>query len=338
MHGMTFVGLPIDSVGRAGGTEFAPAALRELGILSLLEGLDAGDLNVRIRGEGRDPETGIVGSPDVMATTATVRIAIGELIAAGARPFLGGGCCAGLPGALAGARDALGRVGLVHLDGHLDLYDGVTSPTGEGADMPVSVALGLGPARWVEEAGGPSLTPGHEDRGLPGPRGVRGPASRAARSGADPSVGGRGSRAGHARGGRARGRHRHAVLAAPRRRRARRAGLPRHRLPDAGRHDLGRAARRADPGDCLAAPDRHDARLLQPREGSRHGQREGANGRPHAPPFSRRDCARAAARRRGAASRAGPSGTRPRPTARATTRRRACRPSGTRAPGSPRCG
>ena len=158
MHGMTFVGLPIDSVGRAGGTEFAPAALRELGILSLLEGLDAGDLNVRIRGEERDPETGIVGSPDVMATTATVRIAIGELIAAGARPFLGGGCCAGLPGALAGARDALGRVGLVHLDGHLDLYDGVTSPTGEGADMPVSVALGLGPARWVEEAGGPSLT------------------------------------------------------------------------------------------------------------------------------------------------------------------------------------
>jgi arginase len=158
MREMTFVGLPIDSVGRAGGTELAPAALRELGILSVLQGLDAGDLNVRIRGEERDPDTGIVGSPDVMATTATVRTAIGELIAAGARPLLGGGCCGGLPGALAGARDALGRVGLVHLDGHLDLYDGVTSPTGEAADMPVSVALGLGPARWVEEAGGPSLT------------------------------------------------------------------------------------------------------------------------------------------------------------------------------------
>jgi arginase len=158
MRGMTFVGLPIDSVGRAGGTELAPAALRELGVLSVLDGLDAGDLNVRIRGEERDPETGIVGSPDVMTTTATVRIAIGELIAAGARPFLGGGCCAGLAGALAGARDGLGRVGLVHLDGHLDLFDGVNSPTGEAADMPVAVALGIGPARWVEEAGGPSLT------------------------------------------------------------------------------------------------------------------------------------------------------------------------------------
>ena len=154
---MTFIGVPVDSVGRSGGTEHAPAVLRELGLPAVLGGPDAGDLDVRIRGEARDPETGIVASSDVLATTSTVRDAVAGTISDGARPFLTGGCCSEVPGALAGARDALGRVGLAYLDGHLDLYDGTTSPTGEAADMPISVALGRGPAAWVEEAGGASI-------------------------------------------------------------------------------------------------------------------------------------------------------------------------------------
>jgi arginase len=158
--GFQLIGVPIDSVGRSGGTELAPATLRELGLASALDAGDAGDLDVRIRGEVRDPETGIVASPDVMATTSTVRGAVADSLRAGAHPFLVGGCCAELPGALAGARDALGAVGLAYLDGHLDLYDGVTSPTGEAADMPVAVALGRGPERWVKAAGGASLAAG----------------------------------------------------------------------------------------------------------------------------------------------------------------------------------
>jgi arginase len=167
---MTLIGVPIDSVGRSGGTEFAPGALRELGIAEVLGAEDAGDLDVRIRGEKRDPDTGILGSPDVLRTTATIRAAVAEQVMGSACPFLAGGCCAELPGALAGARDALGEVGLVHLDGHLDLYDGSTSATGEAADMPVSVALGLGPDAWVEAAGGAATAPertaivGYRDR------------------------------------------------------------------------------------------------------------------------------------------------------------------------------
>jgi arginase len=156
---MTLIGVPIDSVGRSGGTEFAPGALRELGIAEALGAEEAGDLDVSIQGEKRDPDTGILGSPDVLRTTTTIREAVAEQVSAGARPFLAGGCCAELPGALAGARDALGDVGLVHLDGHLDLYDGSTSATGEAADMPVSVALGLGPDAWVEACGGASTAP-----------------------------------------------------------------------------------------------------------------------------------------------------------------------------------
>lgn len=154
MKPLSFIGVPIDSVGRDGGTEHGPEALRELGLPAALGGTDAGDLPVRIRGEERDPGTGLLGSDDVLACTRTIRAAVAEWIGEGVRPFLAGGCCAELPGALAGARDAIGEVGLVHLDGHLDLYDGATSPTGEAADMPISVVLGLGPEAWVEAAGG----------------------------------------------------------------------------------------------------------------------------------------------------------------------------------------
>jgi arginase len=156
---LLYIGVPIDSVGRNGGSELAPAALRELGLAAALGGEDGGNLKVRIRGEDRDPETGILAGADVLASTATIRGAVAELLGDGVRPFLAGGCCAELPGALAGARDALGAIGLVHFDGHLDLYDGKTSPTGEAADMPISVALGLGPAAWVEAAGGASVAP-----------------------------------------------------------------------------------------------------------------------------------------------------------------------------------
>jgi arginase len=154
-----FIGVPIDSVGRNGGTEHGPEALRELGLPAALGAGDGGDLEVRIRGDVRDPETGILASDDVLAATATIRREVTGRIDAGERPFLAGGCCSELPGALAGARDVLGAVGLVHLDGHLDLYDGETSTTGEAADMPVSVAFGLGPAAWVEAAGGASTAP-----------------------------------------------------------------------------------------------------------------------------------------------------------------------------------
>ncbi len=157
----TVIGVPIDSVGRDGGAEHGPTALRELGLVEALDARDEGDLAVRIRGERRDPVTGILASDDVLAATTAIRARVAKLVGTRRRPFLAGGCCAELPGALAGARDALGPLGLVHLDGHADLYDGDTSTTGEAADMPISVALGLGPEAWVEAAGGATVAPQH---------------------------------------------------------------------------------------------------------------------------------------------------------------------------------
>jgi arginase len=163
------IGVPIDSAGSAGGTELAPAAFRALGLGDAFESSDGGDLDVRIRAEGRDPATGVVGLDDVVRTTTEIRRAVGAALQSGEIPFLIGGCCTMVPGALAGVADLRGVVGLAHLDGHLDLYDEKSSPLGEAADMPVAVSLGLGPASWVEAAGTP-LTPdatwilGYRDR------------------------------------------------------------------------------------------------------------------------------------------------------------------------------
>jgi arginase len=151
--------VPIDSVGRSGGTELAPAALRGRDLLSRLGAEDRGDLDVRIRGDRRDPATGVIGIEGVLATTRALRTAVRDVVSAGARPLVLGGCCTLVPGALAGLRDAGGAVGVAYVDGHVDVYDGHSSPTGEAADMPMSVAFGLGPAEWVQAAGGPSAAP-----------------------------------------------------------------------------------------------------------------------------------------------------------------------------------
>jgi arginase len=139
------VGVPIDSIGRPGGTELAPRALRSAGIVDAVGAIDGGDLDVRIVGSDRDPATGIVGYPTVVRTVRGVRDGLAPLLAAGRFPVVLGGCCALIPGAVAAARIASDEpVGLVTIDGHLDLYDAATSETGEAADLPVALCLGHG--------------------------------------------------------------------------------------------------------------------------------------------------------------------------------------------------
>ena len=171
---LVITGVPIDSVSAPEpgsdpfGTELAPVALRAAGLAGAVGATDAGDLPVRITGRVRDAQTGIVGWPSVQALTRAVRLQASEITAGGGLPFLVGGCCTLLPGALAGARDVLGQVGLAYLDGHLDTYDGQTSPTGEAADMPVSVIAGNGPDDWSADVGAPLVGP--DQLALLGPR------------------------------------------------------------------------------------------------------------------------------------------------------------------------
>jgi arginase len=139
---ITLLGVPVDSVGESGGTENGPEALRQ----HLNPGLrDAGNTEAKLRGRRRDPESGWLDIDAVIGMSREVRRRVAEITAAGEVPLVLGGCCSLLPAALAGARDSLGEIGLAYFDGHLDLFTGNTSPTGEAADMPVAVILGMAP-------------------------------------------------------------------------------------------------------------------------------------------------------------------------------------------------
>lgn len=148
---LTLLGVPIDSVGRKGGTERGPGALRS--IFEPLGLRDAGDTEQVLRGLDRDPVNGWLAYEDIVEMSAEVRGRVAGITAEGQVPLILGGCCTLLPGALAGARDSLGDLGLAYLDGHLDLFTGGTSPTGEGADMPAATILGIAPPGLLEAVG-----------------------------------------------------------------------------------------------------------------------------------------------------------------------------------------
>lgn len=153
----TLVGVPIDCTGRATGVERMPAALRAAGLARRLGLPDAGDLPVTLDDPRRDPATGIIGFEAVCAASAGIRAGVGALLARGDRPLVIGGCCTLLIGVFAALNDQLGRTGLAFVDGHLDFYDGRSSPTGEAADMELAILSGLGPAGLVDLAGPPPL-------------------------------------------------------------------------------------------------------------------------------------------------------------------------------------
>lgn len=165
--GWNVIGAPIDCVGADPGaltpfgTELAPAALRSLGVIERVRAVDHGDLDVRVVGRDRDTKTGMVGGASVTSTVAGVRSGVRQLLAGDSRVLVLGGCCIPLMGALAAARDARPGVGLVYIDGHLDLYDHVTSPTGEAADMPTAAALGIGEPGLLAAMDAPVITPDH---------------------------------------------------------------------------------------------------------------------------------------------------------------------------------
>jgi arginase len=153
----TLLGAPLDCTGRFTGVERMPAALRHAGLTKEIPLKDAGDLPIAIADPQRDAATGIIGFADLQAATLTLRDAVGDLLRSGQRPLVLGGCCSLLIGVAAALRDVYGRIGLAFVDGHLDFYDGSSSPTGEAADMELAILTGVGPAGLVDVAGSPPL-------------------------------------------------------------------------------------------------------------------------------------------------------------------------------------
>jgi arginase len=157
--GWVLVGAPSTAPGR---TEAKPGHPRRSGAgLDEAVSRDAGAAEARIDDPTRDPRTGVIGFGQLVEASSEIHSAVAAVLERGERPLVVGGDCSVLIGALAAAKERLGRVGLAFLDGHLDYFSGDTSPSGEAAGMDLAFVCGYGPAGLVDLAGtSPIVAPG----------------------------------------------------------------------------------------------------------------------------------------------------------------------------------
>jgi arginase len=151
------IGAGLDGSGTSRGETRAPDRLRELGLAARIGATDFGNLGVAIDDPTIDPDAGIRGYHALVSASRTVADAIASALSAGWRPVVVGGCCSVVPGALAGVRRHLGPFALAFVDGHLDLFDGQSSSTGEVAGMDLAIVVGHGPSELIRLGGEPPL-------------------------------------------------------------------------------------------------------------------------------------------------------------------------------------
>ncbi len=150
------IGSPLDCSATGRGEQLGPQALRDAGIAEALGARDRGDVHGPITDRNRHAN-GVLAFDQIVAACTAVRGAVDEVLAGGATPLVIGGDCSFVIGALAGARQHAPRVGACFLDGHVDSYDGETSPTGEVADMDIAIACGVGNPTLAGLAGEPPI-------------------------------------------------------------------------------------------------------------------------------------------------------------------------------------
>jgi arginase len=151
------VGAPLDCSGTDRGEARAPRALRDAGLAERTGAHDAGDVDATVDDSNRDARTGVVGFEQIRRASSEVDSAVAEVLDDGGKPLVVGGDCTVLVGALAAAKERLGRVGLAFVDGHLDYFGGETSPSGETADMDLAFVTGYGPEGLVDLVGPPPI-------------------------------------------------------------------------------------------------------------------------------------------------------------------------------------
>ena len=157
-------GVPSAAGASKPGTERAPFALREAGLLPALRALGAPVVNLSDLSlfPYRD-DTGPARNAEGVACAARAAAdEMGRALGEGFVVVLGGDCSL-VAGTLAGARAALGQpVGLVYLDANADLNTPETSPSGLMSGMALSLALGRGPQAVVSAGGeAPAVRPEH---------------------------------------------------------------------------------------------------------------------------------------------------------------------------------
>jgi arginase len=155
--GWVLVGAPLDCSGTGRGEARAPRALRDAELARRIGARNAGDIDATVDDPNRDARTGVIGFEQIRRATLGINSAVAAVLDEGGKPLVVGGDCTVLVGALAAAKERLGRVGLAFVDGHLDFFGGETSPSGEAADMDLAFVTGYGPEGLVDLAGPPPI-------------------------------------------------------------------------------------------------------------------------------------------------------------------------------------
>jgi arginase len=155
--GWVLVGAPLDCSGTGRGEARAPGALRDAGLAQRTGARDASDVDATVDDPNRDARTGVIGFEQIRRASKEIDSAVAAVLDEGGKPLVVGGDCTVLVGALAAAKERLGRVGVAFVDGHLDYFGGETSPLGEAADMDLAFVTGNGPEGLVDLAGPPPM-------------------------------------------------------------------------------------------------------------------------------------------------------------------------------------
>lgn len=165
-HKVAVFGVPTSAGTRGPGTERAPFALREAGLLSQLKARGATVVNLSdlsLFPYRDDPAHPRARNAEVVS--CAVRAAADEMTRALPEGFtiVLGGDCTLAAGVVAGARAALKEsVGLVYVDANADLNTPETTPSGYLDGMALALALGQGPADVIGALGSaPAVQPAH---------------------------------------------------------------------------------------------------------------------------------------------------------------------------------
>ena len=137
------IGLRFDGYGRPGNQTAAAAVLRRAGIDPLSgEVNDAGDIAPPEQSAERGPN-GLINEFAILHVKRELSRRVESSISGGRFPLVIGGDCSALLGSLTGARDALGKCGLLHIDGHEDTTPIDASEDGEAANSEIGMLLGM---------------------------------------------------------------------------------------------------------------------------------------------------------------------------------------------------
>jgi arginase len=156
-RGLDVLGVPIDSEALAEGCNLTPGVLRAAGLIDALAATDLGDLDAQITDPRRDMVTGITAFKQICEMSQKLQRAVAERLVRPDQLLVVGGCCSVIYGIVGAMREVHGRVGLAFVDGHLDFYDGVSTPTGSAADIDLWVLTGFGPAGLADLGGPPPM-------------------------------------------------------------------------------------------------------------------------------------------------------------------------------------